>query len=82
LRRIGIIGEMRPMATLDLYQKIISNTPANNDQEHLPILIENNPQIPDRTAFLINSRANPFPKLLASAKKLGVALLGRLFSTV
>jgi aspartate racemase len=70
MRRIGIIGGMGPRATLDLFQKIIDNTPANNDQEHLPILIDNNPQIPDRTAFLINNGANPFPQLLASAIKL------------
>ncbi len=70
MRRVGIIGGMGPEATLDLFQKIIINTPANNDQEHLPILIDNNPQIHDRTAFLINGGPNPFPQLLDSAKKL------------
>ncbi|BHH86112.1 cysteate racemase [Desulforhopalus sp. 52FAK] len=70
MRRIGIIGGMGPEATLDLFQKIITNSPAHNDQEHLPILIDNNPQIPDRTAFLINGGADPLPQLVASAKKL------------
>lgn len=70
MRRIGIIGGMGPEATLDLFQKIITNTPAYNDQEHLPILIDNNPQIHDRTTFLINGGADPLPQLVESAKKL------------
>lgn len=61
---------MGPEATLDLFQKIISNSTASCDQEHLPLLIDNNPQIPDRSAYLLNKGENPFPYLLNSAKKL------------
>ena len=34
-KTIGILGGMGPEATLDCFGKIIKNTPAQNDQEHL-----------------------------------------------
>lgn len=45
---IGILGGMGPTATIDLFQKIVLNTPAKTDQEHLRIIIYNNPKIPKR----------------------------------
>ena len=35
--RVGIIGGMGPLATLDLYKKIIENTPAEKDQYQITI---------------------------------------------
>jgi len=49
---IGIIGGMGPLATLDLVEKIIKSTPAKMDQEHLRILVDIDPGIPDRTRAL------------------------------
>ena len=40
---IGIIGGMGPAATLDIFSKILALTPANCDEEHLNIQIDNNP---------------------------------------
>lgn len=48
------MGGMGPEATLDLYHQIILSTTVGYDQDHLPLLIDNNPQIPDRSAFLLN----------------------------
>ena len=36
---IGIIGGMGPMATADLFIKIIESTDAKTDQEHLHVLL-------------------------------------------
>ncbi len=47
---IGILGGMGPEATADLFYKIIIFTPAEKDQDHLKIIIDNNLKIPDRTA--------------------------------
>ena len=52
---IGIIGGMGPMATADLFIKIIESTDAKTDQEHLHVLIDNNTDIPDRTACILDS---------------------------
>lgn len=46
------------MATLDFLRKLIVNTPASCDQDHLPFLAFSVPQIPDRTeAILAGSNA-------------------------
>lgn len=70
MRVIGILGGMGPQATIDVYQKIINNTPASKDQEHLQVLIWSDPTIPDRTAAILRGGIDPFPQLLAGVEKL------------
>ncbi|MEW6457239.1 MAG: amino acid racemase [Acidobacteriota bacterium] len=65
-----MLGGMGPEATLHLFKLIIKNTPAKIDQEHIPILIWNNPHIPDRTKFIIEKGEDPLPHLIEGAKKL------------
>jgi aspartate racemase len=67
---VGVIGGMGPEATLDLFYKIIKNTKAERDQDHIHLIIDNHPQIPDRTSFLMGKGENPLPYILKSAKKL------------
>lgn len=67
---IGIIGGMGSLATVDLFQRIVLNTDAKSDQEHIHILIDNNTSIPDRTAYILKGQENPLEKLLASATML------------
>ena len=69
-KTIGIIGGMGPLATADLFQKIIQNTCANCDQEHLRILIDNNTEIPDRTHAILHRGNDPVPQLTHSARSL------------
>jgi aspartate racemase len=61
-KTIGILGGMGPAATMDLFQKIILNTPIQTEQDHLRIIIYNNPKIPPRT-----QQSNPLPELIKSA---------------
>jgi len=68
--RIGIIGGLGPSATVDLMDKIIKNTPGSKDQEHIKMLVEHNPQIPDRTAFLTGNGDDPTIPLYSAAKRL------------
>ncbi len=70
MKTVGIIGGMGPEATVDLFEKIIKNTPAKKDQEHLHIIIDNYPQVPDRTAFILGKGESPLPYLLESVKRL------------
>ena len=69
-RVIGIIGGMGPLATADLFQKIILHTQAQRDQDHLRVLIDNNTNIPDRTAAILQGGDSPVPQLTASARGL------------
>ncbi|WP_295355516.1 amino acid racemase [uncultured Succinivibrio sp.] len=70
MKTLGIIGGMGPMATVDLMRKIILSTAAKTDQEHIHILVDNNPQIPDRTAAIEGRGESPVEKMLQSAKLL------------
>nr|WP_082708616.1 amino acid racemase [Marinobacterium profundum] len=60
---IGILGGMGPLATVDFVKKIIDQTAASRDQDHLPLLIHSVPQIPDRTACLMDNRESPLAAL-------------------
>lgn len=50
---LGIIGGMGSMACEYLFNEIIENTHAENDQDHLDIIIVNHASMPDRTAAII-----------------------------
>jgi aspartate racemase len=67
---IGILGGMGPEATADLFHKIIKNTEATKDQEHLRILVDNNPKIPDRTPAMLGSGRSPLPMMIETARNL------------
>ncbi len=67
---IGILGGMGPEATIDLFYKIIKSTPAEKDQDHLRIIIDNNPKIPDRTAAILGKGKDPLPALQETARNL------------
>lgn len=75
---IGIIGGMGPLATADLFTKIVESTPAKKDQDHPRIVIDNNPEIPDRTAHMLGDGADPRPLLIATARnveKMGASFM-------
>jgi aspartate racemase len=77
-RTIGVLGGMGPLATADLYHKIIEETPAERDQDHLHVIIDADPGIPDRTAALLENGPNPRPRMIAAAKRLEAAGAGLL----
>lgn len=68
--QVGIVGGIGPAATVDFMQKIIANTSATRDQDHLPLLVEHNPAIPDRTANLVGDGADPTLALYAACQRL------------
>ncbi|ASN06056.1 cysteate racemase [Virgibacillus necropolis] len=69
-KTIGIMGGMGPLATTDMMRKIIMQTPAKIDQEHLHIIVDNYPQIPDRMAAILGEGTDPVPYLIKSAQLL------------
>jgi aspartate racemase len=64
---------MGPEATRDLFGNIIAATPASCDQDHLRVFIDNNPQIPDRTANILGQGQDPVPAMVQSAQALARA---------
>ena len=67
---IGILGGMGPEATLDCFGKIIKNTPAKADSEHLRVVIDSNPAIPDRISAILGDGESPVPALIAGCRGL------------
>ena len=67
---LGILGGMGPLATADLFTKIVTMTQADCDNDHLRIYIDDNAQIPDRTAAILSGGADPTPAMAESAQKL------------
>lgn len=73
MKTIGIIGGMGPLATADLYTKIIKFTVAEKDQEHVPVIIDSNPLIPDRTEYILHGGESPLPEIVKSIRRLEAA---------
>lgn len=69
-KTIGILGGMGPEATLDLFAKIIAQTPATKDQDHLRVVIDSNPKVPDRTAAILRGGVSPLPVMKAGIETL------------
>ncbi len=67
---IGILGGMGPEATVNCFTKLIQNTPAATDQDHLRVIIANNPKIPDRTQAILKKGPSPLPALIAECASL------------
>ena len=51
---VGIIGGMGPEATIDFMSRVIALTPSQRDQDHIHMVVENNPHIPDRQSTAEN----------------------------
>lgn len=66
----GIIGGMGPLATADLFRKIIEHTDAKSDNEHIHVVIDSNTSIPDRTKAILDGGNDPLPELVRSAVRL------------
>lgn len=73
---LGILGGMGPEATIDLFRRIVVTTPATKDQDHIHIIVENNPKIPDRTAAILAGGESPLPLLIDGARRLEQAGAG------
>lgn len=71
MKKLGVIGGLGPMATALFMKMVIEMTDAQNDQEHIEMIIYNCPQIPDRTSYILQKSAlNPAPKMIELGRKL------------
>ena len=66
----GILGGMGPLATADLFQKIVLLTKADTDREHIRVYIDSNANIPDRTAAILSGGEDPVPEMASALRHL------------
>ena len=64
--KLGVIGGMGPLATVNFYQRVVLNTEAKCDNEHIDMIVLNHSTMPDRTKCIIENRKTEF---LESIKK-------------
>lgn len=67
---LGVLGGMGPAAGAHFLARLIEMTPAACDQEHIPVLLRNDPRIPDRTAAKLSGGKTPLPDMMQ-----GIAML-------
>lgn len=68
---LGILGGVGPLATAYFMRLLVEKTPARSDQEHMPTIVINDPQIPDRTASILSEAApSPLPEMIEVAQML------------
>ena len=53
---LGVLGGMGPAATVDFLGKLIRLTPAERDQDHIPVVVVSEPRVPDRIAPIMEGR--------------------------
>jgi aspartate racemase len=71
VKTVGVIGGMGPEATVDFLRRIVAATPAADDEDHIHVLVDNNPKIPSRIAAIIDGTGeDPAPVLIAMARGL------------
>jgi aspartate racemase len=69
-KTVGVIGGMGPGATAQFLQCVVDATEAGRDQDHLHLLIESDPAIPDRTLALVGDGPSPLGALVRVARRL------------
>lgn len=64
--KLGVIGGMGPLATVNFYEKLVLKTDAKNDNEHIDLVILNHATMPDRTKCILENKQSDF---LSTIKK-------------
>lgn len=71
-RVVGVLGGMGPAATIDFMAKVLrhSQTGAASEQDHVRLIVDSNPSLPDRNAAVAGTGPSPAPGLAAMARGL------------
>lgn len=61
---LGVLGGMGPMATSVFFERVIKNTLATCDQDHVDMMILNHASLPDRTLAIATGQHSIFLKAI------------------
>ena len=67
---VGVLGGMGPEATVDFMAKVIALTDADRDQDHVRMLVDHNPHVPNRQDAILADGEDPGPALAEMAARL------------
>ena len=72
-RMVGVMGGLGPEATVDFMARVLALTPAVKDQDHIHLLVDQNPKVPNRQDAILHGRKDPAPALAKMARRLEAA---------
>lgn len=72
-KTVGVLGGMGPAATLDFFARVLAESKAGRDQDHIRLIIDCNPAVPDRSAAVAGTGPSPAPVLQEMARGLARA---------
>lgn len=67
---VGVMGGMGPGATVDFMATVVRQTPADVDQDHIHMIVDNDPDIPARQDAILRGGPSPEPAMAAMARRL------------
>ncbi len=67
---VGVLGGMGPDATVDFMARVLKRTPATEDQDHVRLLVDQDPTIPNRQDAILRGGPSPAPRLRQMAARL------------
>lgn len=69
-RVAGVLGGLGPAATIDFMQRVLAFADARTEQEHVRLLVDQNPGVPSRQLAILGDGATPGTELAAMARGL------------
>ena len=72
-KTVGVLGGMGPEATVAFLGQLLAATPAARDQDHLHVIVDSNPAVPDRNRAVAGTGPSPAPVLAEMARRLEAA---------
>ena len=70
IKRLGVLGGMGPAASAEFMVRLVAQTPAKQDQDHIPTILWSDNTVPDRSTSMRNGDNKPLPYLLAGIQGL------------
>lgn len=70
---LGVLGGMGPAATAEFLKRLVDQTPAGKDQDHIPTIVWNDPRVPDRSTAMKRGTDEPLPWLVQGVRGLKAA---------
>ena len=67
---LGILGGMGPAATVDLMRRIVALTPAQQDDEHIPMIVSCDPRIPSLGRAILEDGESPLTAMTSRLRLL------------
>lgn len=67
---LGVLGGMGPLAAIDFQYQLLQAVTSSSDQQQIPMVVWNVPQIADRQKALAGTGPSPLPQLLTGIERL------------